>query len=1529
MRKSLSLLLACAMAFGTVLTAEAGQSRFASGLAKNATGANRTEASGENRALSLSGNVRKIATSGSGIFNRPASTVSIKSATTARTASAPMRVSASLNVYGTVIYNSTWTNYDNLGVYRIPVAADGSFKNMFKTPYPVYSFFDGDSKVYTMYELTYGSWVMGYDLYVLDAESGATLDVIEFDDIPLKATDVAYDTTSGRVYGFFSGDYYGEIYHHWGYLDLQTKKVVKITDMAFSLRGVAIDKFGQAYGIDLDGNLYKIAKETGEFQLVGATGCPSLKYLSSAAYNDKDNTIILAYCNDESAGLSEVNPATGASEVISVFGNEEEVIGLYVPFQAPDKAPAAPEFAVSCSEGSMTAEFTITLPSALYDGTDATGAAMGYKVYADGVEVLSGNSTAGSTVETSKTLDNSGMISFAAVATNESGESNQTKATCYIGKGTPDSPRNVRLAYADGSFTLGWNAVTLASDGGYIKPEDVRYDIVDSEGATVASDIASESWTTAQATPDSFTGYSFGVVAKYDTKKSKATMSNVVYLGHYNAPLEMNTKDQTSFGQHYIVDANNDGKTWKFNSSKGATYSYSNSNQADDWLISPAVYLEAGKAYDFAAVARAYGDKYPEKIEIKAGTAPTAEAMTDLLVETTTLGGSEQTLTAAIAPATSGEYYIGFHAVSDPGQWDLYLNGYSISAPYGATAPDAVTGLSIVPDIKGDLTATISFTTSSKTVTGADYNGNMLVRVLRGSDVIKELTVAANTTQTITDNVAEAGRYTYTIEACDANGEKGRSVSASSYVGPNLPNPPAAVKAVETAGKCGELTLSWDHATEDVDGNPLYAANLTYNVYIYDNAAEKWNLLTAQPIDALTYTFQAQAEDAPQAFVQVGVQTVNRGVTGEYLQGAGLVPVGPAYKLPVAMSRIEDVANYIVGLDPWDGCEFGMKADGDMNSVTSQDGDGQFFYGERTGSSATLGMGKGRGDFILGKIDLAGAAHPVFSLYTWKITETDKTQLEIFAVCEGVQTLVETIDYTADTDNIWTKKVVDLEAFAGKTIQIIIRYHSDGLVYCFFDNMKIVDMPDYDLGAVSVEAPKTAVAGETFEVKALVENVGRLDAGAFSVQLSANGKPVDTKTVDALIAGTQTTVTFEQALSMAGDKEVEYTATVIYSADLDLSNNVTPKAAKVIREESLLPTVKHLTGESREEGNVLAWDAIVNEELPYDPYLESFENAEAFSKEYTGWTFIDRDDRPSGNLGNINVPNHEGTVDHESFIVIDGSHDNFASSSYAKEYVAASGKQYLGSIYAIGESATDLVPSDDWAISPELKGIAQTVKFKGKNCSINYSELIQVWYCTTNSVNPDDFVQLESFNNPGAGYRVVRTDGWGDFSFELPEGAQRFAIRVISNDGMMFMLDDVEYIAANATIGLALTGYNVYCDGTRLNSEPLTANTYTHADADKTVDHTYHVTALYNRGESEAVSVTVMQSGTDSFSPASAKVMVEGKQIVVTGAEGKTVKVITADGKTIYSSEGDARIDATSGIYLVCVDHAITKVVVR
>jgi len=130
-----------------------------------------------------------------------------------------------------------------------------------------------------------------------------------------------------------------------------------------------------------------------------------------------------------------------------------------------------------------------------------------------------------------------------------------------------------------------------------------------------------------------------------------------------------------------VEDDNNDGKVWKTinnpqqtdiaHSGTGAVHMAFNFSIAmDDWLFTPPLQLEGGQTYklDFwYHVMEAFGTIYPEKLEVKWGTAPTAEAMTssqlfntDNMVNTNYMNSVSE-----FTPATDGVYYIGFHGYSD------------------------------------------------------------------------------------------------------------------------------------------------------------------------------------------------------------------------------------------------------------------------------------------------------------------------------------------------------------------------------------------------------------------------------------------------------------------------------------------------------------------------------------------------------------------------------------------------------------------------------------------------------------------------------------------------------------------------------------------------------------------------------------------------------------------------------------------------------------------------------------------------
>ena len=155
----------------------------------------------------------------------------------------------------------------------------------------------------------------------------------------------------------------------------------------------------------------------------------------------------------------------------------------------------------------------------------------------------------------------------------------------------------------------------------------------------------------------------------------------------------VNSFDDAADQKHFkIIDANEDGRTWNWYSGM-ARYTYSQTNQGDDWLVSPAIKLVAGKKYHFSIAAHAQSATYPERIEVKAAQENTAEALaagTEVLPSTdVTTPGFVTFENNEFTVAESGYYYIGVHAISDADQYYLYVDDFlleaaPITAPYVA-----------------------------------------------------------------------------------------------------------------------------------------------------------------------------------------------------------------------------------------------------------------------------------------------------------------------------------------------------------------------------------------------------------------------------------------------------------------------------------------------------------------------------------------------------------------------------------------------------------------------------------------------------------------------------------------------------------------------------------------------------------------------------------------------------------------------------------------------------------------------------
>ncbi|MBD5196802.1 MAG: hypothetical protein HDS89_05015, partial [Bacteroidales bacterium] len=192
---------------------------------------------------------------------------------------------------------------------------------------------------------------------------------------------------------------------------------------------------------------------------------------------------------------------------------------------------------------------------------------------------------------------------------------------------------------------------------------------------------------------------------------------------------------------------------------------------------------------------------------------------------------------------------------------------------------------------------------------------------------------------------------------------------------------------------------------------------------------------------------------------------------------------------------------------------------------------------------------------------------------------------------------------------------------------------------------------------------------------------------------------------------------------------------------------------------------------------------------------------------------------------------------------------------------AASGSKYLISF------CSKAGQNDDWAISPELSGNAQTVTLMASSFNVgggfyHYYESFEVLYSTTGK-EIDDFVL--------AGEAVDEVpETWTKYSFNLPEGAKYFAIRCTSKDKYAFMVDDVTYSPKPTVTSDSFAGYNIYRDGVCLNETPVKETSYVDNMVDKG-DYTYVVTAVFGDEESNisnlatAIVTEPLGSGIDAI----------------------------------------------------------------
>lgn len=1385
--------------------------------------------------------------------------------------------------WGNTIYRSTWSqNFQEKGIWEYPVSNPAGSSLLFPTESNVDMAYGGgiqDGIYYGMTASIFWGMVFPY-ITAIDIETGEVKNEY-IDDASLLATETCTDV-NGTIYGMFYTSDLGGI--ELGIVDYEARTRTTIGSISKTYVALGITSEGVMYGVASDGNLYKIDKATAEETLVGATGLTVAgndgAYQQSGEIDPSDNTFYWAYVSPsaDDFALYTVDLSTGAATKIGDFPDNDEIVAMTMaPKLAEDGAPAkATDFTVKFVAASTLGTAKFKVPTLTYSGNPLTGSIQ-YKITGGTTEVT-GNTTPGASVSVDISAEE-GMRTFAVSLSNNVGESPRTKFSTWVGYDVPTPATDIKLEInpATGKADVSWTAPTTTLHNGYLSTLTYNVYRIENSGEPIL--VSSEQYGTTFSetlpTAGAMMSVSYGIVAVNGTQESQMATSNYGAVGDaFEVPYYEGFDNEASGALFTILDNDGDGKTWQWqNGRMYATYAAADAPDCDDWLISPPVKMQAGRAYEISMMIGAAASSYPEKFEVLLGNAASPEAMTiSVIGETVITTGMTEFVNDNVVVPADGNYYLAVHKMSAADMYNLYVDDIRIEFGPVATAPAAVTDLTVTPGTKGAMEAKLKFTAPSKSVNGGNLTSITKVDVYRDKQLVKTVSsgLTVNTETTIVDdNIETSGVHSYYVVCHNADGNGGKSNEVSAFIGLDSPTSPANIT---TEDRQTSLFFKWDKVGEvGQNGGYVDPDEVIYNLM---NTDGRYITDTIYSDKGNTYEFNLNTDEGEQELKTYAMSAMNSIGSSPAL---GIpIYVGAPYTLPMIENGANRTLNYL-----W--YYMGSYASVVLNwSEDDADGNGYSLRLENGGEGEAWGYSD------CGKISLAGTTNPVI-YFSYK---TDKAIASIYVIKpNGEEVLLKKLDNASE----YTMAKLDLNQFKNERY-IRFRFYADleGEGSFWFDDINVLDFLDYNLVMSNVEVSNTVNMGATADVKLTVQNLGQNTAQNFTVKLYAAGEEIFSQDVaslasmEKLVLDAQYTPTI---FDEAGD--ITLKAEVIYDLDLDLDDNTNEAVTRIVPPSYRPP--RDLTVSVNEE-NVATMNWMAPDTSTPDAVTEGFDDADKYEDFTVGgideetrngtlgnWTLYDADGYTTYAWNNVTYPNAYGYMAYQVF----KPYDVFSEAD-APDLAPRSGDRMLVSMCSADEN--NVVPTDNWLISPELPGMTQTISFFYKIITTQYGdEKFEVLYSTTDT-DTQSFTKLDEVSASNVG-------DWLEYSVTLPEGAKYFAIRHISVDVFGLFLDDFTFIptiASGMRMVDAPTGYNVYIDREKVTN---TANTNYTTGILSNGAHLFSVSAVYNGGESMAISVTATAI----------------EEIL---AEGKPVDIYTLDGVLIKKDATDTK-GIKPGIYVV------------
>lgn len=974
-----------------------------------------------------------------------------------------------------------------------------------------------------------------------------------------------------------------------------------------------------------------------------------------------------------------------------------------------------------------------------------------------------------------------------------------------------------------------------------------------------------------------------------------------VFAGIYTLPFEITpTPDEYTL---FTIPGGEGDNTWYHDSGENAlkvtTYSYSGT---DAYIFTPAIELTDANLVELTFNYRAGISACTEELEVTFGTSP--DPSTHNVVDRFQFNNTEYAPRRVSFPvASAGRYYIGMHAVSEPGQMMMLVRDIRLDRGSLMTAPAPVDNMEVKGNGDSSLTANVSFTLPSKTLDGSALSGTLGARLYRedGTLAASGEGFAPGACITLTDTEAHAGINTYTVTATNTNGEGGRA-EASGWIGVDVPGHISFLEAVPSYDNL-RAELEWGAPTESLHGGWFDPEALTYKVYqLVDNSLY---LIATTDKCEITVTPEGVGQDFHTFYVTATTEA------GEsQAMSTGLV-IGAPYELPM----IETASNKIVTALPW----ISGPLEGDVNwgvadyigslDVAAADG-GMFVC-----SAALPERRPGAARMQLPKLVFNGLNAPTltFKMYRYAIAGAE---LEVSVTTDELEyRKVFSTNVTTNREG-WVTYSVNLAEYADAPWVAIVfdGILTNGAGYVIVDDIEVSNQSEHDLLINRVTGKLSPEAGMSHNYEVEVYNNGR-QAVSFDVELRLNGNvEIRSEHTGELGSGKSANMTLPlQVLAEHINSPMDVEIEIIPRGWTDEvpADNISRFSLTAIQPEK--PLVTDLKAEMTSDGISLSWSA---PSLTPEPVTDSFGEYESFAYENFGdYKTVDRDGLIPCGIQGVEFPNMGTPMAFQIWEPRAAGVD-----VDAEIWQPRSGNKCLVAWTALSSYVDPF--NDDWLISPalHLSDSPQELSFYVRRPVGTYgAESFEVLYSTTGD-EPEDFILLKS--------ETISNGSWNECRYTLPAGSRYFAIRYISENRFALLFDDLTYTRESERGNMRIEGFNVYRNG--IKTGECTPGNCVFTDNDGNQSAYYNVSVVYDRGESGMSNTARLTSGTDDvFSPYAVSITGHKGYIAVEAPSGTEVSVVSTDGITVWQGETSGRIELPSGVYVATAGSRTFKVVVR